>query len=535
MKDTRSGGPRATFLAAALVAGVLAVVAPAGPVAPAAGSAGARAIPGAPAASAQATPGTPAAGAQAVPGVPAAAAPAGPAAQAAASAPAVAQAAAGAPAVAQSAPGAPSADDGATAVSSSGSIEAIRCWRRVGRNAVYVGERFDLLVTCSVAETPGARAVPDLAGLEPESLSVSPFEVLEGERYDDLVRGPRRFFQYRYRLRIIGEEYFGADVELPPLDVRYRIERSLDGESATAGRELTYVLPPEPVRVLALVPADGADIRELPGETFGDAEARLFRANLTALGAAVLALAGLATALAAGLGLYRRRGGTTAGAAVLPEWRVADGALDELATVREAVGRDGWSAVAVGRAIAAFRVAGAVALGQPPALSTDATGARARTHGRAVAPGQPPALSTAAGGAEVRPASRGSQSGGAGDDRAGVDREGQLLVRRGGRRAAGAVRISSAVTPERLDGALPELRSGRPRDAHLAEIARDALRQFGAVRYGRPGDIPAEPLTAQLDRAAEALAVRSREGAPAVRRIGPLRRAAEAWERAWER
>ena len=376
----------------------------------------------------------------------------------------------------------------------------------MGRNAVYVGERFDLLVTCSVAETPAARAVPDLAGLEPESLPVSPFEVLEGERYDDLVRGPRRFFQYRYSLRIIGEEYFGADVELPPLDVRYRIERSLDGESATAGRELTYVLPPEPVRVLALVPADGADIRELPGETFGDAEARLFRANLTALGAAVLALAALAAALAAGLGLYRRRGGTTAGAAILPEWRVADGALDELAAVRQEVVRDGWSAVTVGRAVAAFRVAGAVALGQPPAV----------------------------GAGNDRP-----RSGGAGDHRAGVGagdvREGQLLVRRGRKRAAGAVRISSAVTPERLEGALPELRPRRPRDAHLAEIVRDALRRFGAVRYGRPGDIPAEPLTEQLDRAAEALAVRAREGAPAVRRIGPLRRAVEAWERAWAR
>lgn len=466
--DGRSGRRRATLLAVAFAVGALAVAPPAGPFARAAGFAGAQSVPGAPASFAPAGP-----VAQAFPGEPAAGA--------------------------QSVPGAPAADDGAAAGRERGSIEAIRCWRRVGRNAVYVGERFDLLVTCSVAETPAARAVPDLAGLEPESLPVSPFEVLEGERYDDLVRGPRRFFQYRYSLRIIGEEYFGTDVELPPLDVRYRIERSLDGESATAGRELTYVLPPEPVRVLALVPADGADIRELPGETFGDAEARLFRANLTALGSAVLALTALAAALAATLGLYRRRGGTPAGAAILPEWRVADGALDELAAVREAVGRDGWSAVAVGRAVAALRVAGAVALGQPPALSTDAGGVAA------------------------------------GDDRGGDYRAGQLLVRRGRKRAAGAVRISSAVTPEWLEDALPELRSRRPRDAHLAEIVRDALRRFGAVRYGRPGDIPAELLTERLDRAAEALAVRAREGAPAVRRIGPLRRAVEAWERAWAR
>ncbi|MCE2514851.1 MAG: hypothetical protein J4F37_07555 [Acidobacteria bacterium] len=482
--DARCGGWRGTLLPAAFAAGLLAAVASAGPVARGAGPAGlagAQAVRGGPAAAAQAVAGGPAAAAQAVPGAPAAGAGA------------------------------------ATATGSGrGSIEAIRCWRRVGRNAVYVGERFDLLVTCSVAETAAARAVPDLAGLDPESLGVSPFEVLEGQRYADLVRGPRRFFQYRYTLRIIGEEYFGADVELPPLDVRYRIERSLDGDAATAGRELTYVLPPEPVRVLALVPAEGADIRELPGETFGEAEARLFRANLTALGAAVLALAAVAAALAAGLGLYRARGGTPAGAAMLPEWRVADGALGEIAAVRQAVGRDGWSMAEVGRALAAFRVAGAVALGRPPAQST------------------------AEGGTQVGVGDDRAGVGRAGVDRAGVgragvDRVGQLLVRRGGGRAGGVVCISSATTPERLERALPELRSRRPRDVHLAETVRDALRLFGAVRYGRPADVPGAPLTEQLDRAAGALADRAREGAPAVRRIGALRRVVEAWERAWGR
>ena len=196
---------------------------------------------------------------------------------------------------------------------------------------------------------------------------------------------------------------------------------------------------------------------------------------------------------------------------------MADGALDELAAVRQEVVRDGWSAVAVGRAVAAFRVAGAVALGQPPAVGAG------NDRPRGVGAG-------AVGAGNDRP-----RSGGAGDVGAGDVREGQLLVRRGRKRTAGAVRVSSAVTPERLDGALPELRPRRPRDAHLAEIVRDALRQFGAVRYGRPGDIPAEPLTEQLDRTADALAVRARESAPAVRRIGPLRRAVEAWERAWAR
>lgn len=419
-----------------------------------------------------------------------------------------------------SAPATPRQDGGGSAARPGG-IEAIRCWRRTGRNAVYVGERFDLLVTCSVAETAAARAVPDLAGLEPESLAVSPFEVLEGERYDDLVRGPRRFFQYRYTLRIIGEEYFGTDVELPPLDVRYRIERSLDGGPATAGRELTYVLPPEPVRVLALVPAAGADIRELPGETFGDAEARLFRANLAALGAALLGLVALATALAAGLGLYRARGGPATTGAPLPRWRVADGALAELAAVRQVTGRDGWSPEQVGRALAALRVAGAVALGRPLAQPAVEGGAATVNHDS--------------------------------HHHHGDDGAGQILVRRGGRRAAGTARVSSAVTPERLDRVLVELRSRAPRDAQpaealrdvhlaealrdarLAEAVRDALRLFGAVRYGRPAEHPTTSLTEHLERTAGALGDLARRTAPAWRRVGALRRAAETWERAWGR
>ena len=383
------------------------------------------------------------------------------------------------------------ARDAADAGAGRGSIEAIRCWRRVGRNAVYVGERFDMLVTCSVAETETARAVPDLAGLEPEALAVSPFEVLEGERYGDVVRGPRRFFQYRYALRILGEDYFGSDVELPPLDVRYRIERSLDGAPAVEGRELAYVLPPEPVRVLALVPAAGSDIRELPGETFGDAEARLFRSNLAALGAAALALAAVAAALAAGLGAYRaRRGSAAAGAAPLVDWRVAEGALDELAAVRQAVDREGWGAFEIGRAVAALRVAGALALGRPPARDA--------------------AVEDAAG------------------------RAGQIPVRRGGRRA-GVVLLSSAVTPEHLDRALAAGRSEHSRDAHLAEAVRDALRLFGAARYGRSPDVPAETLTAHLDRATAALAERARRAAPGLRRTAAFRGAARVWERAWTR
>ena len=153
-------------------------------------------------------------------------------------------------------------------------VDAIRCWRRVSRNAVYVGERFTMDVTCGVVETDTARTVPDQAALEPETIDVAPFEVLDGEHYEDIRTGPYRFFQYHYTLRVIDESSFGEDIEIPAIDITYRVERRVGDNPALVGRELRYVLPPEPVRVLSLVPDSVVDIRDFPPATFGDAQAR---------------------------------------------------------------------------------------------------------------------------------------------------------------------------------------------------------------------------------------------------------------------
>ena len=46
---------------------------------------------------------------------------------------------------------------GATSVSSQGTetveVDALQCWRRIGANAVHVGERFAMTLTCAVVET----------------------------------------------------------------------------------------------------------------------------------------------------------------------------------------------------------------------------------------------------------------------------------------------------------------------------------------------------------------------------------------------
>ena len=154
-----------------------------------------------------------------------------------------------------------------------------------------------MTVTCRVVESDSGRAVPDTVGLEPESIDLLPFEVQAGERFADVTGPGHRFFQYHYVLRLTGEDYFGRDVLIPPLELNYRIERPGEAGTVLPGRELTYVLPGEPIRVLSLVPETAADIRGIPLETLGAAEARLARADVLLLAAAGL---GLVAAGAAG-------------------------------------------------------------------------------------------------------------------------------------------------------------------------------------------------------------------------------------------
>jgi len=387
---------------------------------------------------------------------------------------------------------------GATSVSSQGTetveVDALQCWRRIGANAVHVGERFAMTLTCAVVETNEARAVPDLAWLEPETLTVSPFEVLEGQRYQDIVRGSRRFFQYQYALRIIGEDYFGLDVELPALEIRYRIERALDGGALVEGRELTYLLPAESVRVLALVPATVTDIRELPGETFGDVEGRLFRANATGILATVLAgLAGIVLLMAIA---RARRDWRASAATVEPRvstWDVSRTALGELTRVQAASQVDGWTRELIGRALAVFRLAGSILLEQPVSQMT-----------------------------KLENASE-------------TDREDRLYVRSwlfGGTEAL----VSSAMTVRRIESALPSIRNDRPEDEGLLETIQQGLRRFTTARYA-PGDgCEMDTLSDDVERSIEVLSVLRRRTVPPFSTLIAARRTLQQWvKKRWPR
>jgi hypothetical protein len=321
-------------------------------------------------------------------------------------------------------------------------VDPINCWWRTSTSAVRMGEPFGLTLTCSVVDAESMTVVPDLSRLDPTVVQLPPFEILGGTHPADIVTPGRRFFQYDYRLRFIGEDLFGADAVVPPLEISYRVESKVEGGDTVQGRDLTYALPRASIKVISLVPGDTTDIRESPATPFSAIEGRLSRANLLQTVAMLLvALAGLIV-LVLLVGLVRRRAALVKVVQTHVHARTILGAVSsELADVQRH-SRGGWSPELVGRALAALRIAGSYAAG------------------RAV--GQAPV------------------------EKDSVPLDGQLRAGAGfGRAGAWA---SGSVTAESA-GDVPGLAS--------------ALRTLTVARYGRPSEGSAEPSSAAMDEAVD--------------------------------
>jgi hypothetical protein len=239
----------------------------------------------------------------------------------------------------------------------------IECWWKTDRSAVRVGERFDLTLTCAVLDTEKVKVVVDESGLAPSALHLVPFEIVGGQRFRDILNSPRRFFQYQYTMRVLGEEFFGKEITLPRLQLTYRVQNSLNASSALAGREEQYSLRPVPMRILSLVPAGAVEIRDAPPDTFGDVDTRLFRSNLLLMvaGVALVLSVFVAILLLARTAVKRRTSAALTERPVSPT-AVLRAASGELAQVRKASEGEGWTGELAGRAAAALRLAGAVAL-----------------------------------------------------------------------------------------------------------------------------------------------------------------------------
>jgi hypothetical protein len=245
-------------------------------------------------------------------------------------------------------------------------VSPIECWWKTDRSAVSVGEHFQLTLTCAVLATERASVVVDESSLEPSALHLTPFEIVGGQRFRDIQNAPRKFFQYQYTMRVLGEEFFGREVLLPRLQISYRVQNSLQGGAALQGRETQYSLVPVPIRVLSLVPPGSADIRDTPADTFGDVETRLFRSNLFLITAGVsFVLAGLLAVTLIARAAVKRRATTAIRHRAVSPLSVLGASLREIGTVRSQSQRDGWNSELAGRAAAAVRLAGAVALSRP--------------------------------------------------------------------------------------------------------------------------------------------------------------------------
>lgn len=332
-------------------------------------------------------------------------------------------------------------------------VEPIRCWWLTTTAAVRIGETFSVVLTCAVLENESMTVVPDQSRLEPSVLQIPPFEVIGGTHPPDRKTPDRRFFQYQYTLRLIQDDLFAKDVAIPRLSISYRVQSRLQDSTSIQGREQAYVMPPQMVRVLALVPAEAADIRDVRAESFGNLDERRFRANvLRVVGGVLFGLAGL-LALQTLLVVARRYRDQSPTAKRLVSNRIVLGEVGrELSRIRRQRQQESWNEEMAGRALAAFRIAGGELLSEP--FSQTAAGPERSWH------------------------------------------DGQLQLRGGWLRGT-KVLVSSSATADaiareltRID--LPEGRRRRLQDVHTA------LTRFTAVRYGRDSDFDETSLDESL-------------------------------------
>jgi hypothetical protein len=370
-------------------------------------------------------------------------------------------------------------------------LAPIECWTRTSTNAVRVGERFDLVLTCSVVETDSTTVVPDRSRLDPGVLQVPPFDVVSGTQAADLRTRTHRLFQYDYVLRYLGEQ-IGGDIEVPGTTISYRVQTRVQSDSAVESRDRQYVLPATRIHIASLVPAMANDIHDALPPTFRAIEERRFRASLLRIISGVLLGVGGVLVIWALAALVRRpRAAGAVAHRIAPEAAVLRAASRELEQVRRQRQGEGWTGDLAARALAALRVAGSYALGRPVAQTPAAAGTTAVTGQLRVASAVP-------------------------------GRRGMI--------------VSGSATTEAIAQELGRLeRIAIPVDERLRDL-QFALERLGAAAYGRNGVAPDSDLDEALDRGSHAVRhVARRYTWPARAARAARQSVTEVRDRAWAR
>jgi len=243
--------------------------------------------------------------------------------------------------------------------------EPIRCWRRASEGAIAIGQTFSVVVTCAVYEGDNAQVVPDESRLNVASIQMAPFEILGGSHPPDVHRGSRRFFQYHYQLRIIGPDAIGRDVNIPALPISYRIHSRIGAAATLEGRDLSYLLPLMPIKVLSMVPSDASDIRDASEASLAAVDSLRFRSSLFRVLTIVFgALAAVMLVLA--LVPWARSTSTASSAQLgrVPDRVVLNRVADELGELQKRVA-GGWTDDEVARGLWLTRVIAAAAIDHP--------------------------------------------------------------------------------------------------------------------------------------------------------------------------
>jgi len=349
-----------------------------------------------------------------------------------------------------------------------------------------------VVLTCAVLETDAATVVVDQSRLEPAVLQFAPFEVLGGTHGADLRTEDRRFFQYEYNLRLIAENMFGKDVPLPDTKISYKVQSKVGQKTSLQGRDQTYLMPAQSVRVLSLVPADATDIRDAATDTFVDLDQRAFRANLfIVIGTVLFVLAGLLAVLVVVRILARFRKPTVVTTRLITDSTILRGVGRELAAVRRQRNEGGWTPALAGRALAALRIIAAYALDRRV--------------------GHMPA------GAE------------------GITEDGRLILTAGWPRGK-RIAVSGSVTPQVLAKELTSFAStsNARRTSQLAAL-QDALLAFTSAQFGRDDKLDEGALDQALAIGVQALRQVRLKQIWLMKRIATWRAGTAVDNRAWSR
>jgi hypothetical protein len=244
-------------------------------------------------------------------------------------------------------------------------VEPIRCWRQASSGAVMIGESFRVTLTCAVFESSDAQVVPDESRLDVASIQMAPFEIVGGTHPPDVRRGMRRFFQYEYEIRIISRDAIGHDVNVPALPVSYRVHSRVGAAAKLEGRDLSYVLPALPIKVLSLVPADATDIRDESEASLAAVDALRSRARLFEMIAIALGVLAAATAVFALVPLARRRAGGKTDRNLVPDRAILHSAVAALRETQRRAVAEGWTDDNIASALSSIRLVAAVASDRP--------------------------------------------------------------------------------------------------------------------------------------------------------------------------